>query len=127
MPKEILANDINKNSTKRIYSDATPVATNEILLNIDPDYENAYFYLEFSDSANFSNILDMSTVTGTVTITVSENKINFGSIVNGTDIDCSDPDYPRPNAAGAINWAKATATVPVGGAATHWRLVVARY
>ena len=84
-------------------------------------FNEAFPTLEFSDDANFNNLVTPSG--GTVTIQQSENGSIWAPITDGTGIIVSAP-YVRPSAKGNIMFMRATPTTIVG--ALYWRMLVTR-
>lgn len=94
-------------------------------------YNNHHVYIEFYSDSKLSQVVDKSTMTGSITITATpSDSQNAGvneeylSVANGT-ITLGTSDYNPPSAAGSVKRVKAVFNTVVG--ATHYKLIVASF
>lgn len=97
---------------------------------ISDEFDSHNVYIEFYSSANFleSELIDKSTMTGTVTFTATPSDSQnpgvgeeYLALPNGT-LTLGTSDYDPPSAAGRVKRVKAVFNTVVG--ATHFRLIV---
>lgn len=107
----------------KVYKKIEDIGNPIVIGPMDEHFTQGYVAVEYLDADD--NILPNGTVTaGQVTVQASENEVAYGDIPNGV-IDCTDPNYNRPDFSGFATYIKAEETVGIVGA-IKYRLVVNR-
>lgn len=100
------------------------IADGPALKGVDTNLENHYVSIRFYSDSGFRNIVDKATMTGTVTVEMSEIGDEFGTVSDGT-ITLGTTQYNRPNSSGSISQVRATFNTVTG--ATHFRMLVSSF
>ena len=117
----------------RQYIASGPVGAPIITEQMDDHFVESYISFEFyDDNGGAIPLKDLyvpaNRVTpgaGTATFTGSEDGFDEGTITNGSDVDVTDPDYPRMNFLGAVRYITMTPVIAIT-VATHMRMKVTR-
>ncbi len=114
-----------------IYPGLTALPNGEFQPKMDIHFTEAFISIEFYNDLGTiplnelyqpANLVTPSA--GTATITASENGNDYGTLINGTDIDVTTADYPRMNFLGSVSHVKGVTSGIVG--ASHWRILITR-